>query len=371
MKAFMKYFAPLALAMLYASASCGAEMTVTDCLGRSVTVPAAPQRILGSGSGALRLLTYLQANDRVVAADSIEKRSDSLQSKASRPYALAHPEFAALPLFGEFRGKDNPELIAGLSPQPQVIFKISPLSGPHPDQLTAKTGIPVIGLEYGNLSNEKEQFYTTLRLMGKVLDKGQRAEEVIDFFEKHLAELRRRTADVPEEERRSCYVGGVSMRGTHGFTSTETGYPPFFYTSAKNVASDGSGRSETVNIAKEKILQWDPQLIFLDISTLRAKGEASGLWQLSFDPVYAGLSAVKSGEIWSVLPYNSYTINYGSVLVNSYFVGKILYPSRFADVDIASVADEIYSFLVGKPLYAQISGAFSGRIFTRLDLEGK
>ena len=162
MKSPMKYLASLVLAMLCASAACGAEMTVTDCLGRAVTVPVAPQRILGSGSGALRLLTYLQANDRVVAVDSIEKRNDPPQSKASRPYAFAHPEFAALPLFGEFRGKDNPELIAGLSPQPQVIFKVSPLSGPHPDQLTAKTGIPVIGLEYGNLSDEKEQFYATL-----------------------------------------------------------------------------------------------------------------------------------------------------------------------------------------------------------------
>ncbi|RKJ79129.1 MULTISPECIES: iron ABC transporter substrate-binding protein [unclassified Pyramidobacter] len=371
MKSSMKFLASLVLAMLCASAACGAEMTVTDCLGRSVTVPVAPQRILGSGSGALRLLTYLQANDRVIAVDSIEKRNDPPQSKASRPYAFAHPEFAALPLFGEFRGKDNPELIAGLSLQPQVIFKVSPLSGPHPDQLTAKTGIPVIGLEYGNLSDEKEQFYATLRLMGKVLDKEQRAEEVVAFFEKHLAELRRRTAGVPEEKRRSCYIGGVSMRGTHGFTSTETGYPPFLYTGAKNVASDGSGRSETVNVAKEKILQWDPQVVFMDINTLRAKGEASGLWQLSFDPVYAELSAVENGEIWSVLPYNSYTINYGSVLVNSYFVGKTLYPDRFADVEIASVADEIYSFLVGKPLYAQISEALSGKIFCRLNLEGK
>ena len=275
MKIRTKYLAFLAALILCASAACGAEMTVTDCLGRSVTVPAAPERIIGSGSGALRLLTYLQANDRVIAVDSIEKRNDPPPGKASRPYALAHPEFAGLPLFGEFRGKDNPELIAGLSPQPQVIFKVSPLSGPHPDQLTAKTGIPVIGLEYGNLSDKKVQFYATLRLMGKVLDKEQRAEEVVAFFEGHLAELRRRTAGIPEEERRSCYIGGVSMRGTHGFTSTEIGYPPFLYTGAKNVAADGSGKSETVSVAKEKILQWDPQVVFMDINTLRAKGESA------------------------------------------------------------------------------------------------
>ncbi|SMC22622.1 iron complex transport system substrate-binding protein, partial [Desulfacinum hydrothermale DSM 13146] len=38
-------------------------------------------------------------------------------------------------------------------------------------------------------------------------------------------------------------------------------------------------------------------------------------------------------------------------LVDAYVVGKLLYPDRFAHVDLALKADEIFSFFVGTPVY--------------------
>jgi ABC-type iron transport system FetAB ATPase subunit len=72
------------------------------------------------GPGALRLLTYLEAQDKIVAVDDMEKQR--LQFDA-RPYALANPQFRDYPIFGEFRGHDHPERILTLDPLPQVIFK--------------------------------------------------------------------------------------------------------------------------------------------------------------------------------------------------------------------------------------------------------
>ncbi len=351
--------------------ACAGEITVIDSLGRSVAVPASPERIIGSGSGALRLIVYLQAQDRVVAVDSAERRVPGLAVLTSaRPYSIANPQFQDLPVFGEFRGMDNPELIAGLAPQPQVIFKVSPLSGPHPDQITAKTGIPVVGLEYGNLTDKREEFYSSLRLMGKILGKAERAEEVIAFFKGHLAELAARAADIPGGRRPSCYIGGVASRGAHGFTSTEPGYPPFLYTGAKNpAAAPGEKTSAVVQISKEKLLEWDPDILFVDLSTTTAGEQANSLHQLRHDPVFSALAAVRERRIWGVLPYNSYTINYGSVLANGYFVGKVLCPERFEDVDPAAKADEIFTFLVGKPVFSVINEGFSGRVFSKIVLE--
>ena len=345
----------------------GETATVTDCLGRAVEVPQPLNRVIISGSGGLRLLTYLQVLDRVVAADSGEGRSSIIDA---RPYTIAHPELKKLPVFGEFRGRDNPELIAGLSPQPQVIFKVSPRSGPSPEDLTAKTGVPVVGLEYGNLTDKKQDFYAALRLLGCLLDKRERAEEVVAFFEGHLAELARRTANIPEEQRPACYVGGVAHRGPHGFTSTEPGYPPFAYTGAKNIAADlATGKPENIHISREKLLEWDPEAIFVDLSTLLGGEEANALFQLRHDPVFRALGAVRRGAVYGVLPYNSYSINFGSVLADGYFVGKILYPEQFADVDPPAMADEIYTFLVGKPVFSLMNEAFSGLVFRPLSLE--
>ena len=357
----------LCLSALPASAT---ETTVTDVLGRSVTVPASPERIIGSGSGALRLIVYLQAQDRVVAVDSAERRVPDLAVLVSaRPYSITNPQFQDMPIFGEFRGMDNPELIAGLSPQPQVIFKVSPLSGPHPDQLTAKTGIPVVGLEYGNLTDKKDDFYATLRTMGQILGKSERAEDIVAFFERHLTELSRRTADIPDDKRPACYIGGVASRGAHGFTSTEPGYPPFLYTHAKNVAAlPGEKMSAVAQVSKEKLLEWDPEILFVDLSTTTAGEQASSLHQLAHDPALSALTAVREGNIWGVLPYNSYTLNYGSVLANGYFVGKTLYPDRFEDIDPAAMADEIFTFLVGQPVFSGMNEGFSGRVFSKIAL---
>lgn len=368
---YKKTFFIILASLLFSVPAHGETIIVTDVLGRSVTVPQHPERVICSGSGALRLLVYLQAQDRAVAVDSAEKRVPDLGVLVgTRPYSIANPQFQDLPIFGEFRGLDNPELIAGLSPRPQVIFKVSPLAGPHPDQLTEKTAIPVVGLEYGNLTDKKDQFYETLRTMGLILGKDDRAEEVIAFFENSLADLAKRTASIPEEKRPSCYIGGVASRGAHGFTSTEPGYPPFIYTGAKNVAAaPGEKISAAAQISKEKLLEWDPEVLFVDLSTTTTAGEeGSSLHQLKADPALAALTAVEEGRVWGVLPYNSYTINYGSVLANSYFVGKVLYPDRFEDIDPAAKADEIFTFLVGKEVFQVMNDSFSGRAFALIAL---
>jgi len=67
------------------------------------------------------------------------------------------------------------------------------------------------------------------------------------------------------------------------------------------------------------------------------------------DPALKALTAVQAGRVYGVLPYNWYTKNYGSILANAYFIGKMLYSERFKDVGPVAKADEIYQFFVGKP----------------------
>jgi iron complex transport system substrate-binding protein len=73
--------------------------------------------------------------------------------------------------------------------------------------------------------------------------------------------------------------------------------------------------------------------------------------------------------VYGVLPFNWYTTNYGSVLADAYFVGKILYPERFEDVRPAEKADEIYEFLVGKPVFEKMNELFEKLAFKRIELD--
>lgn len=340
-----------------------------DALGQDLELPAPVERVICSGPGCLRLLVYLQAQDRVVAVDDMETKRSSFDA---RPYALANPQFKELPTFGEFRGHDNPELILALEPQPQLIFKTFATMGMDPKTLQQKTGLPVLPLDYGNLGKGRDTFFATLRAMGAVLAKEQRAEEIIAFFQEAIADLERRTADIPEEARPRVFIGGVAMKGPHGFHSTEPTYPPFGFVNARNLAAAASPDGKELrhaDIAKEKIVEWDPDVLFLDLSTLQMGDDAGGLHELRADPAYRTLSAVKEGKVHGVLPYNWYTTNYGSVLADAYFIGAILYPERFADIDPATRADEIYSFLVGKPVFAEMNDLFQGLVFSPLSMQ--
>jgi iron complex transport system substrate-binding protein len=337
--------------------------TITDAAGRQVTVPVEISRVICSGPGALRLLSYLGGQNRVVAVDDIEVKRGRFDA---RPYALANPQFKELPIFGEFRGFDNPELILALPQQPQVIFKTFATMGHDPVELQEKTGIPTVVLEYGNLGTHRDRLVNSLRIMGRVLGEDERAEAVIAFFEAAIYDLRTRTEGIPDTERPTCFVGGIAYKGPHGFRSTEPGYPPFMFVNAANTAYDKSllgNASRQVTVAKEKLLQWDPEVLFLDLSTLQLGGEASGLWEIHNDPALKTLGAVQKRKVYGVLPYNWYTKNYGSVLANAYFIGKVLFPDHFKDVEPAAKADEIYRFLVDKPVFNQMNALFNNMAY--------
>jgi iron complex transport system substrate-binding protein len=341
---------------------------IVDGAGRMVILPDSVSRVICSGAGCLRLLTYLQAQDNVVAVDDIEKNRRQLDA---RPYALANPQYKTLPLFGEFRGRDNPELILTLSPQPQVIFKTYSQMGHDPEELRQKTGIPVVVLKYGNLTDQRPDLYASLRIMGGILKKSERAEQVIAFIEKEIADIRERIGNIQDTSRPSVYLGGVALKGPHGFESTEPSYPPFVFLQAKNLADVqvASGRDlRTTHVAKEKIVAWNPDYLFLDLSTIRLGSDSGGLYELRNDSAYQTLSAVKEGRIFGLLPYNMYSSNHGSTLANSYYIGKVLYPENFKDIEPDKKADEIFTFLVGKPVFADLNKMFQNMVYSVVEV---
>ena len=352
-----------------AAGAWAANKTVTDAAGRKIDVPESVQRVICSGPGALRLLVYLQAQEAVVAVDDIEKRRSQFDA---RPYGMSNPQLKSLPMFGQFRGYDNPELILALNPQPQLIFKTYPTMGHDPVELQQKTGIPVVILNYGDLGDNRQDLYQALRIMGQCMNKEKRAEEVVDFFESHINDLKKRVEGIPESSRPSCYVGGIAFKGPHGFQSTEPAYPPFGFVQARNVAFDPATQVKALrhsNVSKEKIVEWDPDFLFLDLSSLQMGDEAGALYELKTDPAYQNLTAVKKGNVYGLLPYNWYAQNFGSILANGYFLGKLLYPGRFRDIDPQAKADEIYTFLVGKPVFGQMDSMFHGMVFKRIECD--
>ena len=115
-------------------------------------------------------------------------------------------------------------------------------------------------------------------------------------------------------------------------------------------------------IDKEQLLEWDPEFIFVDES-----GLSMVLEDYAENPgLYASLQAVKTGRLYGYLPYNYYTTNLDTAIADAYFIGTVVYPDAFRDIDPVAKAREIYRFLVGEDTYQAMSRDFGG--FTRLTL---
>lgn len=329
------------------------KITVTDMAIRTVDVKKDPQRIIGVGAGALRMIAYLQAADQVVGVDDREQKKYNtsgfgMPSGIDKPYNLANPGLATLPYIGGKTG--DPELIAAQNPD--VVFYTF-TTGKDAQTLQEKSGCPVVALTTGDLGKNKDVFYQSLRLMAKILGKEQRAESITSYIDGTIKDLNDRTKDIPADKRPRVYVGGIAYNGAHGFLSTDPAYSPLLMVNGNNVAATVSSGGQMM-IDKEKLLDWKPDFIFVDEASYSLVKEDLR------DPVYQSLPAVKNGRVYAVMPYNWYANNYDTVLADAYYIGKILYPEQFADVDPAQKADEIYTMLDGKPVYGDMKTLFGG-----------
>jgi iron complex transport system substrate-binding protein len=329
------------------------KISITDMANRTMDMKKDPQRIIGVGAGALRMIAYLQAADRVVGVDDREQKKFNtsgfgMPSGIDKPYNLANPGLATMPYIGGKTG--DPELIAAQNPD-VVFFTFT--TGKDAQTLQEKSGRPVVALTTGDLGKNKDVFYQSLRLMAKILGKEQRAESITSYIDRTIKDLNDRTKDIPADKRPRVYVGGIAFNGAHGFLSTDPAYSPLLMVNGNNVAASASVGGQMM-IDKEKLLDWKPDVIFVDEASYSLVKEDLR------DPVYQSLPAVKNGRVYAVMPYNWYANNYDTVLADAYYIGKTLYPEQFADVDPAQKADEIYTMLDGKPVYGDMKTLFGG-----------
>jgi iron complex transport system substrate-binding protein len=324
-------------------AMAGDSMTVTDMGGRKVLVPAPTKRIIAIGPGALRLICYLDAKERVVAIENFEK-----VRAQGRPYWIASPQLKDLPLIGPGGPQHidkEPDLEAVLKVKPDVIFATY-MKPPTADALQKKIGIPVVILTYGRFPDFDEKLYESLRIAGKILGKADRAEAVVTFIEDAKKDLQKRTKGIDPASRPTVYIGGVGFRGLQGIESTDPTYLPLEWARANNLAAAESKESHLF-IDREKLLMWNPDVIFVDAG-------GYDLIKQDFEKkseFYRSLKAFQNGRVYVLLPYIYYVANIGTAIADAYGAGKILYPERFQDIDPARKADEIYTFLVGAPVY--------------------
>ena len=316
---------------------------ITDSQGRQVEIPQEVESIVCVGVGALRYTCYMGAADRVVGVEDYE-----IKGGFDRLYNYVNFEkFKDLPVIGT-NGQPYTEEIITVSPQ---VIVMSQYASVEADDLQAKTGIPVVVIP-GSDTTLDDAAYETIRILGELLGLQDRATELTGYLKGVEEDLDVRTRDIPEEERPTVYVAGVSFKGAHGFEGTEANYGPFVLMGANNLA-DTTGQTGAFDIDLEQVLAWDPDIIFLDFNGMDLIRE-----DYANNPdYYNALTAVREGRVYSQISFRSFASNLDTALADAYFAACMIYPEEFQDVNPVVKAGEIFEMLLGTNPYNDLKEA--------------
>ena len=333
-------------------ASAPSTQTVTDMVGRTVEVPGEVDKVIGVGASSLRMICYMQAADKVVGVEKSEQE-DSVTCAYRH---VNHDTFAKLPVIGEGGSKGvtaNEEAI--IAAAPQVI--IANLDKDSADSLQQKTNIPVVCVTMSDIVFD-QKLYDNITLLGKVLGKEDRGQELIGYMKDTEKDLQDRTANV---QKKTAYAAGVSFRGGHGFSGTEAGFAPFSICNITNIADAGHD-SGCFDIDLEAVTAAQPDYIFIEGGNLGLVKE-----DVAANPDYfTNLKAIKDGNVFSLVSYRFYATNVELAIANCYHVGSCVYPDQFSDIDSTKKLDEITTFFLGAPLSQDL--ATEGLSFQKYDL---
>ena len=316
---------------------------ITDGSGREVEIPETVERAVCVGVGALRYSCYMEAADRIVGVEDYETKPGM-----DRLYQYVNFErFQELPVIGANGEPYAEEIIAA---DPQVIV-LSAYASVDPEELSRQTGIPVVEVP-GSDTTLDDKAYETIRILGELYGKEDRAEELTAYLKGIEADLSARTETIPPEERPSVYIGGVSFQGAHGFEGTEAHYGPFELIGANNLA-DTVGQEGAFDVDPEQVLVWDPDLIFLDYNGMDLIRE-----DVSKNPeFYSALTAVQEGKVYSQISFRSYASNLETALADAYYAAWVMFPEEFSDVDYEEKTGEIFEMLLGSDPYEDLKEA--------------
>lgn len=313
---------------------------VVDGLGREIEVPAKVETIVTLGN-ASRMATYLGLADKMITVTS----GDNNDSVVMAYGYYNHDIWADLPVCSSGGyGEINPEVIIEASPDVILCTFEEDIVANIEEQLGRK----VVAAPQGTLF--AEDYEHALRVFGEACGVSDRAETVIAFIQECLADLDSRTSSIADDNKPTALCAAATFRGGHGIAGVYANNAVFATVNAKDVTVGYIDVQKGVEVDKEQVLEWNPDLIVLDASNL-------GLVENEYaeDPAFfESLNAVKNGELYQ---WPNSTSNYTNVeipLVNAYYIGSVMFPEAFADVDFETKAEEIFRFFLGHDGYLSV-----------------
>ena len=315
------------------------QLTLVDQADRIVTVNKPIEKVvLADLLDGVRTLVQLGAADKIVAInDYVENYAlNPPDNYPWSPVLHAAPELKELPSVGTYR---DPNLELIVSVKPDVIFAYSEATDVA-NTLQETVGTPVICIVGSGRSFLDFELH---RLVGRVVDKEERAEELISYANEEITKVTDVTARIPDSAKPRVYLAFWS--NWNGESRTPTRYDPVDLAGGINVAGEllPSRGSVAVSVSIEQIIAWNPDIIL--IHGVFPPHTLSKETILS-DPRLVTVNAIKNQEV-------NYTKGYmigwdpAMGLTEAYYMAKLFHPDKFENLDEEKEGNEILKRFYG------------------------
>ena len=303
---------------------------VKDALGRDVPVPTDFKNgimTIGS-SGPLRFASLFDVYDDIIEVD----KGDITDSRNGRGYSYAydyykmdadkqsHPDSNLDSATAERIGKKNPSLIithVGTWNKAAENF----------EKLATRCTIVVLAdqqMKYMTDENGKLADYFTfnVNLLGEILNKQDRAKEVINGVQKIIDDIK----SVTGTSDKNVYVAGVTISGSNTLNTTFPTYIPFVLNGIKNAYNGGSTENK-VTMLIESFTTMPMDMIVIDPSSSdKIKGNQDSQYVLEYlYRVNNDSDPNNNIPLYVTVPIVWDSINYDCALASAYYTAHLIY----------------------------------------------
>lgn len=304
-------------------------LTITDMVGREVTIEAEPQRIVSGYYISSSACVALGLTDRLVG---VEAKSDQ------RPiYTLAAPQLIDLPNVGTAKAFDMETCMAT---KPDLV--ILPAQQRDTADTLTEMGVPALVV----LPESHDQLLEMFALIGQAANVSEAADSLTRYYTDKLSQVEALTAELTAEEKPVVYIGGTSSYLT---TAPAEMYQASLIAAAGgvNAGNDIPGNS-WVEISYEQLLAMDPDIIVIPTNNFATAAPEYTVNDVLNDAQLSELTAVKNGAVYQMTTgFEAWDSPVPSGILGTLWMLNTLHPDLYTEADFAADIQEFYETFYG------------------------
>ena len=332
------------LTLLSVCAFADEQREFTDSLGRTVTLPEKIEKI--ALTGPLTQIYLFPLCPELLVGFSTAFSEDAEK--------YIPDDYLALPELGQLHGgKGTINLEALLAADPDIVIDVGEAKKTMAedfDSLTEQTGIPFVHIE-----TTVETTPEAYRIIGELIGKSEKAEELAAWCEKTLAKISAVMEKVDADGARKSIVyclgpKGLNVLAKGSFHAEIISMVAENAAVLDNVVSHGDGNETDM----EQLILWDSDVLLFRHDSIYD--------EIAGDETWAQLRAVRSGEYYKI-PCGPYGWISSPPAVQCYlgllWLTDILYP-EYIDYDLKTEVTDYYKLFYGYELsdadYSELVG---------------